>query len=159
MNKFLIFFMMGIAISHLPKAQCDVRKYDIYTPYGNPVVTFLMCESSTSTRLAFDNQYAQTYPNATQIITYDGMNSTRKFNCHGYAWLRVEQGIDRWIGTGWPDDIDNPELIYMTDGSYTQVSQETYPGKVFWPIALDHSAVTTSQQGTCWKHCGELQRR
>jgi hypothetical protein len=81
MNKFLIFFMM-IAASHSLKAQCDVRKYDIYTPNGSPVVTFLMCESSLQTRQGFDSYFAQAYPNATQIITYDGLSATRKFNCH-----------------------------------------------------------------------------
>jgi hypothetical protein len=143
MNKFFIFFIMGIAVSHSLKAQCnDVRKYDIYTPNGSQVVNFLMCESSFQTREGFDNYYAQTYPNATQITTYDGLSSTRKFNCHGYAWLRVEQGIDRWIG--YSDTTD--EDVYMLDGSYIQVSQETYPGKVSWASG-DHSAVTTSQQG------------
>ena len=34
----------------------------------------------------------------------------------------------------------------MTDGSYTQVASETYPGKVYWGSG-DHSAVTTSQSG------------
>jgi hypothetical protein len=105
-----------------------------------------MCESSSARRQSLDQHYSITYPNATQIKTYDGFSSTRKFNCHGYAWLRVEQGIDRWIGTGWPEDVPDPELIYMTDGSYIEVSQETYPGKVFWASG-DHSAITTSQQG------------
>jgi hypothetical protein len=58
----------------------------------------------------------------------------------------VEQGIDRWIGTGRSNDIVDPEMIYMTDRSYVQVTQATYPGKVFWASG-DHSAVTTSQQG------------
>jgi len=102
-------------------------------------------ESSTLTRAGYDAYYAQTYPNAEQIPTYDGYSSTRKFNCHGYAWLKVEQGIDRWIGTGWAQDITDPEQIYMTDGSYTQVSQAAYPGKVSWASG-DHSAVTTNQQ-------------
>lgn len=34
----------------------------------------------------------------------------------------------------------------MTDGSYTLMPQETYPGKVSWASG-DHSAVTTSQSG------------
>jgi len=60
----------------------------------------------------------------------------------------VEQGIDRWIGTGWYHlgDIVDPENIYMTDNSYTLMSQETYPGKVSWASG-DHSAITTIQQG------------
>ena len=121
--------------------------YDIYTPMCKEVVTFLMCESSTSTRSYWDTYFKSNYPKATQIKTYDGYSSTRRFNCHGYAWLRVEQGIDRWIGTGWSNDIYKPEQIYMTDGSYIFISQETYPGKVSWASG-DHTAVTTAVQGT-----------
>lgn len=146
MNKFILLFIVGISTLFSAQAQCDVRMDDIYTPKGSSVVTFLMCESSASRRLSLDNYYAQAYPNATQIKTYDGFSSTRKFNCHGYAWLREEEGIDRWIGTGWPEDIQDPELVYMTDGSYIEVAQESYPGKIFWASG-DHSAITTSQQG------------
>ena len=105
-----------------------------------------MCESSIEKRKSLDQYYAQRYPNAVQIKTYDLCSSTRKFNCHGYAWLRVEQNIDRWIGTGWSDDVVDPEKIYISDSSYTEVSQETYPGKVFWASG-DHTAITTEQQG------------
>ena len=146
MKKIFYLFILHIVISFSIKGQCDIRMNDIYTPNGSPVVTFLMCESSIEKRKSLDQYYAQRYPNAVQIKTYDNCSSTRKFNCHGYAWLRVEQNIDRWIGTGWPNDIVDPEKIYITDGSYTEVSQETYPGKVFWASG-DHTAITTEQQG------------
>jgi hypothetical protein len=93
MNKFLILCAVGIITSFSLKGQCDVGMYDIYTPVGSAVVTFLMCESSASTRAYWNSYIAQTYPNAVQMPTYDGYSSTRKFNCYGYAWLRVEQGI------------------------------------------------------------------
>ncbi len=146
MKKIFYLFILYIVISFSIKGQCDIRMNDIYTPKGSPVVTFLMCESSIEKRKSLDQYYAQRYPHAVQIKTYDNCSSTRKFNCHGYAWLRVEQNIDRWIGTGWPNDIVDPEKIYITDGSYTEVSQETYPGKVFWASG-DHTAITTEQQG------------
>ncbi|GHU59070.1 hypothetical protein FACS189411_15470 [Bacteroidia bacterium] len=76
-----------------------------------------MCEASLTTREAFDNTYSSNYPLAEKIVTYNSLSSTRKFNCHGYAWLRVETGIDRWIGYS----VTTEEDIYMTDGSYTQV--------------------------------------
>jgi hypothetical protein len=112
--------------------------YDIYTPMGSSVVTWLTCEASTSDREYYDYYFTNAYPNAEKIIVYNGLSSTRKFNCHGYAWLRVEQDIDRWIG--YSDMTD--ENIYMTDGSYIEVSQAIYPGKVSWASG-DHSAVTT----------------
>ena len=146
MKKIFYLFILHIVISFSIKGQCDIRMNDIYTPNGSPVVTFLMCESSIEKRKSLDQYYAQRYPNAVQIKTYDLCSSTRKFNCHGYAWLRVEQNIDRWIGTGWSDDVVDPEKIYISDSSYTEVSQETYPGKVFWASG-DHTAITTEQQG------------
>ena len=150
MKKFFIIFVINIATIQLLSSQCDVRMYDIYTPKGTPVVTFLMCESSLQDRLALDSYFAQTYPQAIQLKTHkegnDSISSTRKFNCHGYAWLKVETGIDRWIGTGWANDITDPERVFITDGSYIKIPQETYPGKVFWNSG-DHTAVTTNQQG------------
>gem|GEM_PF-884656 len=146
MKKISCLLIFYLVISFSIKGQCDIRMYDIYTPKGSPVVTFLMCESSIEKRKSLDQYYAQRYPNAVQIKTYALCSSTRKFNCHGYAWLRVEQNIDRWIGTGWSDDVVDPENIYISDSSYTEVSQETYPGKVFWASG-DHTAITTEQQG------------
>jgi hypothetical protein len=143
MNKILFPFIISVVFSYSVKAQCaDAKMSDIYTPMGSPVTTWITCEASTSTRQGFDDYYAQTYPNAQQIKTYDNLSSTRKFNCHGYAWLREEQGIDRWIGYS----VDTDENVYMTDGSYVQVSQSIYPGKVSWASG-DHSAVTTGISG------------
>ena len=82
-------------------------------------------------------------PNAIQIPTYNGYSSTGKFNCHGYAWLRVEQGIDRWI----EKYLNGSNLgAFVRDGSYVEVPSETFPGKVFW-TSDDHSAITTEEPG------------
>ena len=146
MKKVSVFLAVFVTFFSLKGQPCDIRMYDIYSPIGSAVVTFLMCEAHTVNREFFDLCYSATYPNAEMIILYDNLGSTRKFNCHGYAWLRVEKGIDRWIGTGWTNDINEPEWVYVTDGSYYIVSQETYPGKVFWPND-DHTAITTEQSG------------
>jgi hypothetical protein len=70
------------------------------------------------------------------------------FNCHGYAWLRVEKRIDRWVGYRQVVNIFTQQIqyIYMSDGSYIEVSQETYPGKVAWASG-DHSGITTDEPG------------
>jgi hypothetical protein len=147
MKKGIITPILYFVCLNFSFGQCsDVQMYDIYTPVGTYVKTHLMCEASTPTRKAYDDNYKRTYPNAQQIIVYDNLSSTRKFNCHGYAWLRVEQGIDRWIGYDWNDMGTYPD-IYTTDGSYTQVSSETFPGKVFWNRPGDHTAITTEQPG------------
>lgn len=54
----------------------------------------------------------------------------------------VEGGAPRWIG--WA--VTTEEDIYMTDGSYVQVCNEMYPGKVSWGSG-DHTAITTSTPG------------
>jgi hypothetical protein len=51
----------------------------------------------------------------------------------------------RWIGYG----STTHEDIYMSDGSYVQVLNEMYPGKVSL-VSDDHSAMTTATAGT-WK--------
>jgi hypothetical protein len=146
MKKVVITLMINFVCLHFSYAQwCnDEEMYDIYTPLGSPVSTWVTCEEDISWREFLDDYYSSTYPNAEMIIVYDGVSSTRTFNCHGYAWLRVEQGIDRWLG--YYSGNTDPD-IYMTDGSYTQVPSETFPGKVFWPKSDDHSAITTEQPG------------
>jgi hypothetical protein len=151
MNKLIISLIASIVFSYSLKAQCtDMQMYDIYTPNGSSVETWAMCESSLQVRQGWDSYCTQRYPHAQQITMYNNCSSTSKFNCHGYAWLRVEQGVDRWIGYSRTTDED----IYMSDGSYTQVSQETYPGKVSW-VSDNHSAVTTSQQEVFISKWGE----
>ena len=148
MKKVIFALIINFVCLNLSFGQCsDVQMYDIYTPMGSYVKTYLMCEASTYDREYYDDYYSSRYPNAEMMIVYNGLSSTRKFNCHGYAWLRVEQGIDRWIGYSYSDMGTYPD-IYITDGSYTQVSSETFPGKVFWDRPNgDHTAITTAQSG------------
>jgi hypothetical protein len=120
----------------------DTKMNDIYTPMGSHVTAWSTCEYSTATRVRLDSSWSSRYPDAERIAVYDGLSSTHKFNGHGYAWLRTEQNIDSWIGRNATADED----IYTADGSYTEISQETYPGKVSW-ADNDHSAVTTSEPG------------
>ena len=145
MKKVIFALIINFVYLHFSFGQCsDVQMYDIYTPVGSSVKTYLTCEESRYDRAFYDNLYRSKYPDAEMIIIYDGLSSTRKFNCHGYAWLRVEQGIDRWIG--YFSGNDDPD-VYMTDGSYTQVALETFPGKVFLDRPGDHTAITTEQPG------------
>jgi len=140
--KKTIIIVLIINFACLLKLYCQTQMYDIFTPMGSAVRTFLTNEASIAERTFFDGSYGMQHPNAIQITVYDHLSSTRKFNCHGYAWLRVEQGIDRWIGWYVPNDED----IYMQDGSYVEVPEETYPGKISW-IGSDHSGVTTERPG------------
>jgi hypothetical protein len=125
----------------------DTLKCDIYTPMGSFVATWSSSgEFVFSARKNNDSLAKSKYPGIELIFPYDGVSTTRMFNCHGYAWLRVEQGIDRWIGYQNIEKGTYPD-IYMTDDSYIEVPIETYPGKVFWDRPGDHSAITTDQPG------------
>lgn len=115
----------------------------IYTPKGSSVLAYNMVEASNTDRQALDDHFATAYPAATQIKTgTPPLSSSRKYNCHGYAWHIVEGGAQYWIGYSQQTDED----IYMSDGSYIRTCSETYPGKVSWGSG-DHTAVTTSVSG------------
>jgi hypothetical protein len=126
---------------------CQDNESDICTPKINPVYAWIMVEDSDPIRRTWDSIYALEYPNAVQIPTYGqyqghNLSSTRQFNCHGYAWHVSDGGDYRWIGY-YPGNTD--EQIYWTDGSYSQVGNPVYPGKVSWQcVDCDHSAITTS---------------
>jgi hypothetical protein len=119
----------------------------VKTPKGSTVNAFTISEISENERVYFDDYYHKTYPGAILIDTYNGHSSTRKFNCHGYAWFMTESGNGLkkpvWIGLNNNSDDD----IYTTDGSFIRVMNETYPGKVTWGNETDHSAVTTDVPG------------
>ncbi len=121
-------------------------EFDVYTPKGNPVTAWVMEEQNSAIRDYFDSYYSSLYPQNTKMTTYDNKSSTRRFNCHGYAWYMTETGMlfnsARWIGYLATTDED----VYMSDGSYVRVASEMYPGKVSWGSG-DHSAVTTYTQG------------
>ena len=118
---------------------------NVQTPKGRTIIAYITPENTDSMRAYYDNYYALAYPNAIQIETYGGYSSTRRFNCHGFAWHVSEGGSYRWIGMGSPYDND-PEKGYWQDWSYIEVPNEVYPGKVNWSLG-DHSAITTNQSG------------
>lgn len=117
---------------------------NVSTPKGNPVTAYITPEDQSATRSYSDWYYGTyLYPQNTKITTYDNYSSTGRFNCHGYAWhMQGTLSSPRWIGYNYTTDED----IYMSDGSYVQVLNEMYPGKVSWGSG-DHSAMTTSTPG------------
>jgi hypothetical protein len=143
MKAKIILSLLILAISIELKA--DYRS-DVSTPKGSLVEAWIMDESSLSVRQANDTYYSGAYPNAQKMITFNSLSSTRRFNCHGYAWYMSELATPlnspKWIGYS----TTTAEDIYMTDGSYVQTSTAQFPGKVSY-TSDDHSAVTTNQTG------------
>ena len=148
MKKIIIALTINFVCLNFSFGQCcgDVEMYDIFTPMGEPVKTFLMIhDDDIYFREAIDDIWTSSYPNAEKILVYDSLSSTRRFNCHGYAWLRIEQGISRWIG--YYEDNRDPDM-YMWDESYILASSEVFPAKVFWDRPNgDHTAITTEELG------------
>ncbi len=130
--------------------------YDVYTPKGLAVWNYASSTSDVATfaemtqdNIAYcDSFYLTPYPNVT-VIEY----STHKYNCHGYAWHKVEHGENRWIG------VDNPATVkaymYGSDKSYVKTTSGGANKKVYYTTnSQDHSAVTTSTSGVVrskWK--------
>ena len=65
-----ILFFANFVISLSLIAQPDIQMFDIFTLRNSPVVTWITYEDTYNDRLALDLYYAQQFPNATQVITY-----------------------------------------------------------------------------------------
>lgn len=155
MNKKISF---GLLISIFTYVLVEAQGYypaNVSTPNGSSVIAYIMDESSDETRASFDSYWNNIYPNNEMIKTYYNSNSTikysstRRFNCHGYAWhmstLSDLLNQPRWIGK---DLYNTDEHIYWNDNSYVEVANATYPGMISWQgLDGDHSAITTNQQG------------
>lgn len=136
-----ILFLIFAVLLNIQNSLCQTQS-NIVTPKSSTVIAYIMPEDSEATRSASDNYCSTTY-GITPITTYDGYSSTGKFNCHSFAWyLQGSLSSPRWIGYG----STTHEDIYMSDGSYVQVLNEMFPGKVSW-TSDDHSAMTTSTSG------------
>jgi hypothetical protein len=96
----------------------------IYTPNGTAVAVVELEEYSQSYLDYLDNLVITTYPQATFVSS-----STRKYNCHSYAWYSSSTSNTWWM--------DDPSA-YMTDGSYTRVYSALSASKVHFPIG-NHS--------------------
>jgi len=139
----LSYQLAGIVFSNsLVEEDCEDVFFAIeFTPNGSPLETEIRCEFPIYIRLGFDDYYSREYDEATLILTYDSLSSTARFNCHGFAWIREEQGVDRWVE-------DPCRGVFMADGSYIEASADPwpYPAKVYW-VGGGHSAITTKDSG------------
>jgi hypothetical protein len=88
MKKIYILLLMHfcVVVDSLSQIQANV-----YTPKGQTVTAYTdPSEWDAYWRGYYDNYYTNAYPNATLILTYDGYSTTKKMNCHGYAWHYTE---------------------------------------------------------------------
>ena len=145
MKKNFIFLFTVFALSFSIKAQAqgnEIPMNDIFTPFCNPVHSLIVEEMSPGNRMFYDSLYAVKYPDAKQIITFDGYSSSYRFNCHGYAWLKyLNDAVVRWIGYYFAEVGMYPD-IYLYDGSYSEVTGQVHVGDIaFWDFQGPQSGV------------------
>ncbi|MFI7434467.1 hypothetical protein [Micromonospora haikouensis] len=81
----------------------------VYTPNGTAVSVTTMTYELSSAQITANNTYVDTtYPSATRE-----RSSSRKYNCHSYAWYSTSTSNNRWMNTPGDDK-------YWQDGSYTR---------------------------------------
>jgi len=113
--------------------------YDIYTPRGSIVESWLYEEDEKDRRDSLDNAYNVKFPSAEFFITTsDSTSSTKLFNCHSYAWIVYDYGIVRY-------GISVP-YIFINDSSYVETTSRAYPCKLVYQYDF-HSAVVTPESG------------
>ncbi|MFA5728138.1 MAG: right-handed parallel beta-helix repeat-containing protein [Candidatus Neomarinimicrobiota bacterium] len=89
-------------------------QYTIYTPEGKPVNAKIFCRTPEHT-IEWAQYWINFFPLDAEIIS----EPTRAYNCHGYAWV-----ITEGIGNYWIEDDE--ELIFFTDGLYSNDSLPSY---------------------------------
>lgn len=112
----------------------ELKDYNstVYTPKGSAVpVTVMTWEFSGSTIAAGNAEIEAAYPNAVRET-----NTSRRYNCHSYAWYSLSTSNDKWMNTPGDDK-------YWQDGSY--IPAPIIAGaRVSYPASADHSAIAIS---------------
>ena len=125
----------------------------IYTPRGIAIsAKFFTGDDYTFYEAdSLDNDYLADYPDATLIGS-----SSKKYNCHGYAWHRIEGGIDVWMNGLFDTTYYGYGLFPYIDGvkpSYIEVMTEQEATKIGYEIpnqtdSFSHSALPTNSLDT-----------
>lgn len=125
----------------------------IYTPRGIAITAdfFIGVDFTTYEADSVDNDFLADYPNATLIGS-----SSKKYNCHGYAWHRIEGGIDVWMSGLFDTTFYGYGLFPYFDGirpSYKEINTLEEATKIGYEISLqagsfDHSALPSNSLDT-----------
>ncbi|GAA2707020.1 hypothetical protein GCM10010429_18450 [Micromonospora olivasterospora] len=122
----------------------------VYTPRGSAVSVTTMTTELTSAQITANNNYVyNNYPSATLE-----RGSTRKYNCHSYAWYSTSTANDRWMNTPGDDR-------YWQDGSYTrwQVPYIWFANMKLSYASDDHSGIwvgTSNYVRSKWGQLGQV---
>lgn len=111
----------------------DYYSITIYTPNGSPVLAWRLYQNELSEVDKAQYAYYAVHNYGATIIA----EATKTYNCHGYAWHMVEDGIPVCIGLNSFTD----ENIYWTDGSYVEVDESLATIVSYDENTANHSAV------------------
>ncbi len=116
----------------------------VYTPRGTLIPdSYITVEFADDDDIPYWNNYYDIIFQNDELIG----NSTRRYNCHGYAWHMIGDDCPTdsvWIG------LDNPgcTYLYWQDESYSEVDPsfaEECEDEIIIDYTDDHSAVATHE--------------
>lgn len=124
----------GIEAKDAGENWVPVTSGTVKTPRGNnvPEVYTRSPELTRAEKTSINQDKNAKYPLAKRVAA-----PTVNYNCHSYAWYMQSLSNPYWIGKY------NTPSIYITDGSYRQISGTPYAGVKVWYNSADHSAVCT----------------
>jgi len=107
---------------------------------------------------SIDNSYLAEYPGSILIGS-----SSRKYNCHGYAWHKIEGGIDVWLEGRYDTSFYGFGLVPYFSGtypSYIEVESQAKATKIGYelmgaPDSFSHSALPANSLDTLISKFGD----
>jgi len=124
----VFYFSIKLFATDIPKT--------IQTPRGTEIPDCYECDEFEDPNdvAAYNNQYDLLYSNDELIA-----NSSRKYNCHGYAWHMIGDNCPTdsvWMGLYNPAQIDS----YWVDESYSEVDP-SYAEECENEIIIDYTVI------------------
>jgi hypothetical protein len=112
-----VFFVITALFSNVVNAKTPMEDLTIiYTPNGTKVTAFkILYDFTNEQKLSKDSYRKMEFPEATML-----RSSSKKYNCHSYAWYSQDESNNIWI--------EDPSPFYL-DFSYEEVAKPA-PGDI-----------------------------
>lgn len=125
----------------------------IYTPSNIPIPAlyytgddFTYYEASGT-----DDDFLAEFPGAILLES-----STKRYNCHGFAWSKIEGGLEVWLTGSYDSAVYHYGLLpyfYGSNPSYIEIEDQTEATKILYewmpsPNNFSHSAVASNNTDT-----------
>lgn len=138
--RFLLLSMMVITLMVKPLySQYADTSITMYTPEGKPLTAWKMQEASSG-QIQTWNDWTEYWIDYYKLYAVQIGSSSRRYNCHGYAWSLSEGGSAVWIG--YSASEGDPEKTYWTD--------ENYANDILPSYLTESHGVTESEATHAW---------